>query len=147
MHNPPTTIEMRILAGCARGRGLQQIARDLDLSLNTVKRHLKHLATQFETTGDQGALVDHGYRTGLLTGLRPEPRDTIRLTERHRQVLPAVSRGETYAQIARGLGISETTAKRQVASLCRVLGARSRSHAVALAHQQHLLTTTARAAA
>jgi DNA-binding NarL/FixJ family response regulator len=56
-----------------------------------------------------------------------------RLTDRQKQVLRLLARGRTNKDIARQLGLSESTAKFHVASLLRALGADNRAEAAALA--------------
>ena len=55
------------------------------------------------------------------------------LTEREREVLEGLRSGWSNRQISDALGISVTTVKTHVSSVLAKLGARSRSHAVALA--------------
>jgi DNA-binding NarL/FixJ family response regulator len=58
-----------------------------------------------------------------------------KLTERQKQVLRLLARGRTNKDIARQLGLSESTAKFHVASLLRTLGAENRAEAAALARE------------
>lgn len=55
------------------------------------------------------------------------------LTEREREVLDAMRAGRSNQQISDALGISVATVKTHVSNVLAKLGARSRSHAVALA--------------
>ena len=55
------------------------------------------------------------------------------LTEREREVLDAMRAGRSNRQISDDLGISVATVKTHVSNVLAKLGARSRSHAVALA--------------
>ncbi len=66
-------------------------------------------------------------------GLGPE------LTEREREVLRAVARGERSKEIAVRLGITERTVKAHLASVFNKLGVDSRAAAVSVAMQEGLL--------
>ncbi len=61
------------------------------------------------------------------------------LTERERDVLAAVARGERSKEIALQLGISERTVKAHLASIYNKLGVDSRAAAIAVAAQKGLL--------
>lgn len=54
-------------------------------------------------------------------------------------VLRLIAEGNTNAQIARELGISEDTVKGRARALFEDLGARDRAHAVAIGYQRGLL--------
>jgi DNA-binding NarL/FixJ family response regulator len=58
-----------------------------------------------------------------------------KLTDRQKQVLRLLARGGSNKDIARQLGLSESTAKFHVASLLRTLGADNRAEAAALARE------------
>lgn len=55
------------------------------------------------------------------------------LTRRQRQILALVANGSTNAQTGRTVGIHERTVNRHMAEAFRALGARDRTHAVAIA--------------
>lgn len=55
------------------------------------------------------------------------------LTARRRQVLTLVANGNTNATIGRLIGIHERTVNRHLAEIFQTLGARDRTHAVAIA--------------
>jgi len=61
------------------------------------------------------------------------------LTEREREVLNAVARGERSKEVASHLGISERTVKAHLASIYEKLGVDSRAAAIAVAAQKGLL--------
>ena len=63
----------------------------------------------------------------------------VNLTERERQVLEAVARGERSKEIALRLEISERTVKAHLASIYSKLGVDSRAAAIAVAAQKGLL--------
>ncbi len=62
------------------------------------------------------------------------------LTEREREVLALMAKGFNNPQIAEKLVISRSTVKFHVSSILSKLGVTSRTEAVALALQQHLVT-------
>ena len=64
---------------------------------------------------------------------------TFDLTEREREVLEAVAKGERSKEIALRLGISERTVKAHLSSIYNKLGVDSRAAAIAVAAQNGLL--------
>jgi len=67
------------------------------------------------------------------------PRGDIALTEREREVLAGVARGERSKEIAARLGISERTVKAYLSSIYNKLGVDSRAAAIAVAAERGLL--------
>ena len=59
-------------------------------------------------------------------------------TKREQEVLHHLLRGRSNKEIAHSLGIEEVTIKLHVRGVCRKLGARNRTEAVAIAHQRGL---------
>ena len=82
-------------------------------------------------------LLDH-YRTGPPS---PSPGDAhrlVELTDREREVLVAIGRGLSNAEIAGELFLSESTVKTHVGRVLAKLHARDRVHAVIWAHRHGL---------
>ncbi|MDW4574414.1 response regulator transcription factor [Microbacterium sp. M3] len=72
-------------------------------------------------------------RAGAAGARDEEVPGLSQLTEREREVLDGMRAGRSNLEIAEGLGISVATVKTHVSNVLAKLGARSRSHAVALA--------------
>lgn len=70
---------------------------------------------------------------------RWEELDRPRLSGREREILLLAARGLSNATIAAGLGLSPETVKSHLRQVMGKLGARNRSHAVALAYEFGLL--------
>ncbi|WP_193312832.1 response regulator [Georgenia subflava] len=65
--------------------------------------------------------------------------ELARLTERERAVVAAVARGETNAEIAAGLHLSEATIKAHVSHILAALGLSNRTQVALLAHDAGLV--------
>jgi PAS domain S-box-containing protein len=68
-----------------------------------------------------------------VTEEEAEPEETARLTDREREVLTLLALGESNATIAKQLHLSSETVRSHTRSARLRLGAKSRSHAIALA--------------
>jgi NarL family two-component system response regulator YdfI len=68
------------------------------------------------------------------------PASPFNLTEREKEVLAAVARGERSKEIAVKLNITERTVKAHLASIYQKMGVDSRAGAIAVAAQNSLLT-------
>jgi len=76
--------------------------------------------------------ADGGAESGADAAARGIP-DAVGLTGRERDVLDGMALGRSNAELAESLGISVPTVKTHVSNVLAKLGARSRSHAVAIA--------------
>jgi len=70
------------------------------------------------------------------TAAPPAPSDPLELTDREREVLEAVARGERSKEIAARLHITERTVKAHLTSIYNKLGVDSRAAAVSEAIQR-----------
>lgn len=77
-----------------------------------------------------GTYIDRQLRDAAL---KPGPADAQPLSLREQEVLAGAMRGENNEEIARRLLVSPETVKSHIARVLRKLGARDRTHAVALA--------------
>ncbi len=120
---------LRGLRAGARGYLLKDT--DRDTLLNTIRA-----AARGET------LLKPEIMARLLSQAEPhsaKPHGALDLTDREREVLAAVARGERSKEIAARLGITERTIKAHLASIYNKLGVDSRAAAIAVASQRGLL--------
>jgi DNA-binding NarL/FixJ family response regulator len=98
-------------------------------------------AIRFMTTGERYLPVDNilGYIADLQSpDSAPTGRAGITLTPREKEVLAALSNGQTNKEIARTLNLSEPTIKLHVKTLYRRLGATNRTQAAMIARNMGL---------
>lgn len=89
---------------------------DAALSPRITRRLLEHLGPQLQEPA-------------------PETDLAASLTDRERDVFAAIGQGQTNAEIAKSLHLSESTVKTHVGRVLMKLGARDRIHVVILAHR------------
>jgi DNA-binding CsgD family transcriptional regulator len=74
-----------------------------------------------------------------MTETEIPPREKrLKITRRELEVLALIAHGQSTAEIAQALWITEDTVKTHVRRLLRKLGARTRAHAVAIAFRENL---------
>jgi NarL family two-component system response regulator YdfI len=118
---------LRGLRAGARGYLLKDT--DRDTLLNTIRA-----AARGET------LLKPEIMARLLSQTEPSRSSSaLDLTDREREVLAAVARGERSKEIAAQMGITERTVKAHLASIYNKLGVDSRAAAIAVASQRGLL--------
>jgi len=107
-------------------------ARDTFRSLGAT-REAERAQQMLEQVGRRGGGEVAGAQVGT------SPRKGAKLTARHVEILRLVAQGQSNAQIAKRLKLSEHTVKRHIANLLTKLGLASRSAAVAHAAREGLL--------
>ena len=119
---------LRGLRAGARGYLLKDT--DRETLLNTIRA-----AARGET------LLKPEIMARLLSQAEPhsKPHSDLDLTDREREVLAAVARGERSKEIAAQMGITERTVKAHLASIYNKLGVDSRAAAIAVASLRGLL--------
>jgi DNA-binding NarL/FixJ family response regulator len=109
------------------------------------------LATAVRTVADGGALLAPSITRRLIGQFTERvgvdaavARRLERLTEREREVVVAVARGSSNAEIAEGLFIGPATVKSHVSSILTKLGLRDRTQLVVFAYESGLVEAGAR---
>jgi len=134
-----------------RAREVMQVVASFGLHEGCVipLRGPRGLEADVSLAGDKVAIADdvgplvhclayYGFvrlRRLLAAPRRPRPP----LTPRDRDVLVLSARGKSTAEIATTMGIAERTVEEHVRHACRRLGARNRTHAVAIAIRDALI--------
>ncbi|WP_052440016.1 helix-turn-helix transcriptional regulator [Streptacidiphilus albus] len=140
--SPLARTERLVLAGIARGRTNPQIARDLHLSVHTVRSCITTTAARLDCPSTRVSVVVEAYRQSVLADLPAEPRPTVDLQQREHDLLEDIAVNLTARQIGRRRYMSEDAVKCALHRMFRRLGAHSREHAIALAVQHGHLTLT-----
>ena len=107
----------------------------------------EELCTAIRTIAHGGSWIDQRVTPRLLGALRSrgtrpgnEARELVeRLSDREREVLELISRGDSNLEIAARLYVSERTVKGHVGSIFAKLGARDRAAAIILAFEAGLV--------
>ena len=92
------------------------------------------LVAALRTTAEGGRILSSDIRRNL-----DENPPLPDLTPRQAEILASVTKGFTNADIARLLGIRESSVKEHINLICEKLGAANRAEAVAIALRRHLL--------
>jgi DNA-binding NarL/FixJ family response regulator len=126
--------EEEVLRLLAAGRSNQQIADELVISLNTVRRHVSNI---FDKTGvaNRTEAANFAYHHGLSdTQAAPDG-----LSLREVEVLRLIAAGKSNAQIADELVISQNTVIRHVSNIFAKIGAANRAQATAYAKDRGIV--------
>lgn len=94
-----------------------------------------------EAAGPEFLLLAHYFLEGMRRAGEPPPvmEDLARMTPRELECLTLIAKGASDAEAGRTLGLTERTVRFHLGNAVEKLGARSRSHAVALATQLGVL--------
>jgi DNA-binding NarL/FixJ family response regulator len=105
------------------------------------------LATAVRTVADGGALIAPSITRRLISRFAERPAINLavaeragRLTERERDIVVAVARGDTNTEIADRLRIGPATVKSHISSVLTKLGLRDRAQIVVFAYESALVT-------
>jgi len=81
------------------------------------------------------------YDDHIYASAARKPLPSFDLTQREKQVLSFLAKGATNKDIARALDLQVVTVKLHVRSLCRKIGAKNRTQAALLAHENNLISS------
>lgn len=126
-----TARECQVLRLIAVGRSTADIARDLSVSVHTVKSHVSRMAQRVGVP-DRAALVAVGIRARVIP-VKRTPGISLDPAERH--LVGLIGQGLANQVIAKRLRVSVPTAEYRVKTLMRRVGAVDRAHLVLLAAQ------------
>lgn len=130
---PLSEREFEVLGRVASGASNKRIARELGLSLHTVKRHLAR--TMYKLQVDSRSEAASLYRNFVpMHETRCGEPALGELTPREREVLEHVAVGASNGRIAAELRLRVSTVKRHTANIREKLGVHNRVHAGALLH-------------
>jgi DNA-binding NarL/FixJ family response regulator len=128
-----------------RALAVQAVLRGADALLPAAQAPAR-LEETVELVAAGHALVDPALFRTVLDALRlrlaGQATPAVELTQRERQILASIDRGDSVKQTARALGISVKTVENLQHRLFRKLGVRNRAEAVAAAHTRRLLDPT-----
>jgi DNA-binding CsgD family transcriptional regulator len=118
------------------------VLRGVDAILHT-DATTKEIVDAVLAVGDGGTVLDPLATRSLADVLRASHRKGqrvgTRLTQRERDILASIDRGDSVKQTARALGIATKTVENLQTRLFRKLGVRNRAQAVGRAHSLGLL--------
>jgi len=134
--------EMEVLRLMAAGASNKGVARDLRLSVHTVKRHVARTMLKLHVNSRAEAASLYRAFAGTCPAAACEG-SIEELTTRERDVLARVARGASNIEIAAELALSLNTVKRHTANIREKLGVHSRMHAAAVLHEAPLRATAA----
>lgn len=122
--------EMQVLSLVASAASNKRIARELDLSVHTVKRHMARIMTKLRA--ESRAQAAACYRAMHPEAPATEVSPVEEFTARELDVIARVALGQSNTQIATHLAVSVNTVKRHTANILDKLGVRSRIEAAAV---------------
>jgi len=126
-----------IVFSLSRGETYSSIAKKRGCTTKTVAAQAGRARIRLRTkTNEETIAVAIG--SGIISAISRDPilgdRTNIRgLAKRHKDVLRLMALGETNDEIAEQLGVSAEAVKDRVEEIRELMGARNRTHAVALA--------------
>ncbi|HEY8050855.1 MAG TPA: helix-turn-helix transcriptional regulator [Ramlibacter sp.] len=125
--------ELQVLRLVAGGASNKLVARALQLSVHTAKRHVARAMLKLHVDSRAAAAALYREFAGDCAAAACDGAGSIReLTARERDVLSRVALGATNGEIAAELALSLNTVKRHTANIREKLGVHSRLHAAAL---------------
>lgn len=116
-------------------------ARDMQLSFQLGVRGYFSKTSDLEEvkTALQKVLVGQVYMPSSVWGISEKNNSQILVTERQKQVLNLLALGKSNKQIAQQLGVSESTIKRHVYNMYKIMAVNNRVGAIDYARQQGLI--------
>jgi DNA-binding CsgD family transcriptional regulator len=133
-----TAEQKTVVAAIARGDSRAQIARQLGVSDDIIRRIIGRLGLCLVAHTDS-AITAAAYRHRILT---PPPRaqaGTVTLTRRVAETLRLIAAGHSTTAAAQALWVTTETVHAHLRTAFAQLGARNRAHAVAIAYDTGLL--------
>lgn len=124
--------EVQVLELLSGGACNKHIARELDLSTHTVKRHVARTMLKLHVGSRAEAACLYRRERSGSERLNAGACALRELTAREREVLARVAIGASNDEIAAQLALSPNTVKRHTANIREKLGVHSRVHAAAL---------------